>query len=154
MLFVWCSTNYVSQWFDLYATCFKGGPDFQHKPLQNSQMWPSASVRFWPKIMLQEQMLQKQLLQEHTPGAKIIWVNILSSKCSRSILWMYTPEAYLLYAPGAYLLHVPGALCILNILLEHILLYAPGALCIQICSWSIFDLEFYSSFSCYAWSII
>ena len=30
------------------------------------------------------------------------------------------------YAPGAYLL------------------YAPGALCIQICSWSIFDLEYYS----------
>ena len=30
------------------------------------------------------------------------------------------------YAPGAYL---P---------------YAPGALCIQICPWSIFDLEYYS----------
>ena len=30
-------------------------------------------------------------------------------------------------------------------LLEHICyIYAPGALCIQICSWSIFDLEYYS----------
>ena len=28
-----------------------------------------ASVRFWPNIMFQEQMLQKELLQEHAPGA-------------------------------------------------------------------------------------
>ena len=30
------------------------------------------------------------------PGAWIIWGNILSSTCSKSIIWMYT-------APGAYL---------------------------------------------------
>ena len=48
-----------------------------------------------------------------------IWSNSLSSMCSRSIIWIHT-------APGSYLL------------------YASGALCIQICSWSIFDLEYYS----------
>ena len=61
-----------------------------------------ASVRFWPNIMLQEQVLQEQLLQEQAPGAWMIWGNILSSICSRSIVWMYT-------APGAYL----------DMLLEH-----------------------------------
>ena len=38
------------------------------------------------------------------PGAWIIWGNILSSICSRSIVhFKYAPGAYLLYAPGAYL---------------------------------------------------
>ena len=47
------------------------------------------------------------------PGQLIIWKNILSQICSRSIIWMHT-------TPGAYLLYVPGALCISNVILEHI----------------------------------
>ena len=32
--------------------------------LMTSEEDPKASVRFWPEIMLQEQLLQEQLLQE------------------------------------------------------------------------------------------
>ena len=59
-------------------------------------------------------MLPEQLLQEHAPRAWIIWSNILSPICSRSMIWMHT-------APGAYVLYyAPGALCIQNMLMEHI----------------------------------
>ena len=41
----------------------------------------------WPEIMLLEQLLRDQLLQEHIGW--IIWIDILSSTCSRSIFcWM------------------------------------------------------------------
>ena len=60
------------------------------------------------------------LAQNYAPGAAalrawIIWGNILSSICSRSIIYTYT-------APGAYL----------DMLLEHWAFY--------ICSWSIFSI--------------
>ena len=57
------------------------------------------------------------MLQEH----------YLDVHCSRSIFrYALGALCILKYAPGAYLL------------------YAPGALCIQICSWSMFDLQYYS----------
>ena len=47
------------------------------------------------------------------PGPLIIWKNILSQICSRSIIWMHT-------IPWASLLYAPGAVCILSMVLEHI----------------------------------
>ena len=89
-----------------------------------------ASVRFWPEIMLQEQMLQEQLLQEHSHGAWKIWgdtkFNMLSEHYTAPEHICYMLLEHCAYAPRAYLL------------------YAPEALCIQICSWNIFDLEYYS----------
>ena len=84
------------------------------------------NMKGWRAAILER--LSETLAPNHAPGADapgtaapqawIIWENILSWLCSRSIIWMYT-------TPGAYLLH------------------APGALCIQICR-SIFHWEYYS----------
>ena len=54
------------------------------------------------------------------PGAWIIWDNILSSICSRSIIWTYT-------APGVYL----------DMPLEHCAFYICSWSIFAICSWSI-----------------
>ena len=74
--------------------------------------------RFWPRLIVQDHMLLDHML--------IIWKNILSQICSRTLFEIHT-------ALGAYSKHAPGAVYTYIMLLEHIglkallqIIYSPG----------------------------
>ena len=103
-----------------------------------------ASVRFWPKIMLQEPMLQEQLLQVPALGAWIIWINIFKFSmlqehvfnalcfrsiftiCSRSIVQSKTCSwnilLYMLLEHCVFDLEYNTRIFLLHLLLEQLVL--------------------------------